>query len=108
MFVCTVANNGWISIVKVSIGAYGYSASRKVPEDPKIPLRFFLSHFISLPQEAYREVGEGAKGPLSWVHTILETQRVPQPSAGVRRRVAIGHPNYLVSYILGVLLDAVT
>ena len=35
-----MANNGWISIVKVSIGAYGYSASRKVPKDPKNPLRF--------------------------------------------------------------------
>ena len=34
MFVCAVANNGWISIVKVSIGVYGYSASRKVPKDP--------------------------------------------------------------------------
>ena len=35
-----IANNGWISIVKVSIGAYGYSASnyqfrisRKAPKD---------------------------------------------------------------------------
>ena len=46
MFVCAVANNGWISIVKVSIGAYGYSASRKGPKDPKNPLSFFLSHFI--------------------------------------------------------------
>ena len=46
MFVCAVANNGWISIVKVSIGAYGYSASRKVPKYHKNPLRFFLSHFI--------------------------------------------------------------
>ena len=41
-----MANNGWISIVKVSIGTYGYSASRKVPRDPKNPLRFFSSHFI--------------------------------------------------------------
>jgi len=41
-----IVNNGWISIVKVSIGAYGYDASRKVPKDPKNPLRFFLSHFI--------------------------------------------------------------
>ena len=31
------------------------------------PLRFFLSHFIWLPQEAYWEVREGAEGPLSWV-----------------------------------------
>ena len=57
---------------------------------------FFLFHFIGLPQEAYWEVGEGAKGPLSWVHTSLGTQRVPQLSAGVRRRVAVGHPNLLV------------
>ena len=41
-----MVNNGWISIVKVSIGAYGYSASRKGPKDPKNPLSFFLSHFI--------------------------------------------------------------
>ena len=41
-----MANNRWISIVKVSIGAYGYSNSRKVPKDPKNPLRFCLSHSI--------------------------------------------------------------
>ena len=40
------ANNGWISNVKVSIGAYGYYASRKVPNDPKNPIRVFLSYFI--------------------------------------------------------------
>ena len=51
-----MANNGWISIVKVSIGAYGYSTSN--------------NHF--------------------------RIERVPQPSAGARRRVAIGHPNLLV------------
>ena len=61
------------------IGAYGYSASRKVPKDPKFNLRFFLSHFIWLPQEALGEVGEGAEGPLSWVH-----------------RVAVGHLNLIV------------
>ena len=99
MFVCAVANNGWISIVKVSIGAYGYSASRMVPKDPKNPLRFFLSHFIWLPQEAYWEVGEGAEGPLSWVHMSLGTRRVPQLSAGARRRVAVGHPNLLIAKI---------
>ena len=63
------------------------------------PLRFFLSHFIWLPQEAYWEVGEGAKGPLSCVHTSLGTRRVPHPSAGARRRVVIGHPNLLVAKI---------
>ena len=41
-----MVNNVWISIVKVSIGAYGYSDSRKGPKDPKNPLSFFLSHFI--------------------------------------------------------------
>ena len=41
-----MANNGWISIVKVCIGAYGYSASRKAPKDPKNPLRFFLFHTV--------------------------------------------------------------
>ena len=61
------------------IGAYGYSASRKVPKDPKYNLRFFLSHFIWLPQEASGEAGEGAEGPLSWVH-----------------RVAVGHLNLIV------------
>ena len=81
------------------IGAYGYSASRKVPKDPKFNLRFFLSHFIWLSQEAYKEAREGVKGPLSWVHTSLGTQRVPQPSAGVRRREAAGHLNLLVAKI---------
>ena len=48
-----MANNRWISIVKVSVGAYGYSALnyhfrifKKGPKDPKNPLMFFLSHFI--------------------------------------------------------------
>ena len=41
-------------------------------------------------------MGEGAEGPLSRVHMSLGTQRDPQPSTGVRRRVAIGHPNLLV------------
>ena len=50
MFVSAVANNGWISIVKVSIGAYRYSSSRKVSKNPKNSLRFFLSYFIWLPQ----------------------------------------------------------
>ena len=63
------------------------------------PLRFFLSHFIWLPQEAYWEVREGAEGPLSCVHTSLGTRRVPHPSAGARRRVAIGHLNLLVAKI---------
>ena len=58
-----MANNGCISIVKVSIGAYRYSAPRKVLKDPKNPLRFFLSHFIRLPQEAYWEVEKGPKAP---------------------------------------------
>ena len=83
-------------LVQYSTTQYSVSASRKVPKDPKNPLRFFLSHFIWLPQEAYWEVREGAKGPLSWVHTSLGTRRVPQPSAGARRRVAVGHPNLLV------------
>ena len=68
------------------------------------PLRFFLSHFIWLPQEAYWEVREGAKGPLSWVHTSLGKQRVPQPSAGARRRVAAGHLNLLVEKIAKIVV----
>ena len=91
MFFYAAANNRWISIFKVSIGAYGYSASRKVSKNPKNSLRFFLSHFIWLPQEAYWEVREGPKAPLSWVHMNFGMQRVPQPSAG--------HPNLLVEKI---------
>ena len=63
------------------------------------PLRFFLSHFIWLPQEAYWEVGEGAEGPFSCVHMSLGIKRVPHPSAWAWRRVAIGHPNLLVAKI---------
>ena len=44
-------------------------------------------------------MGRGAEGPLSWVHTTLGTRRVPQPSAGARRRVAAGHLNLLVAKI---------
>ena len=29
----------------------------------------------------------------------LETEKVPQPSAGARRRVAIGHPKLLIAKI---------
>ena len=63
------------------------------------PLRLFSSHFIWLPQKAYREVREGVKDPLSWVHMSLRMERVPQPSAGVRRRVTVGHLNLLVAKI---------
>ena len=47
MYVCAVANNGWISIVKVSIGAYGYSASRKVSKDPQV---FLISLYMTPPR----------------------------------------------------------
>ena len=63
------------------------------------PLRFFLSHFIWLPLEAYWEAREGAGGPLSCVHMSLRTRRVPHPSAWKWRGVAIGHPNLLVAKI---------
>ena len=45
------------------------------------------------------ESGREAKGPLSRAHMSVGTQRVPQPSAGARRRVAAGHPNLLVAKI---------
>ena len=82
MFVCAVANNGWISIVKVSIGSYGYSASRKVPKDPKNPLRF---SYLTLYESPKRPIGKSE----SWVHTCLGTHRVPQLSAGARTRQAL-------------------
>ena len=68
-----MANNGWISMVKVCLGTYRCSASRKAPKDPKNPLRFFLISLCMTPQRAYWEVGEGVEGPLSWVHTSLGT-----------------------------------
>ena len=51
------------------------------------------------PPEAYWEVREGAFNPISCVHRSLGTRRVPHPSAGARRRVAIGHLNLLVAKI---------
>ena len=41
-------------------------------------------------------MGEGAEGPLSRVHMSLGTQRVPQPNAGARSRVAVDHLNLIV------------
>ena len=96
-----------LGALRALLGAFGPLLSRSIQKYSlrrlfghlllQNPLRFFLSHFIWLPQEAYWEVREGAKGPLSWVHTSLGTWRVPQLSAGARRRVAVGHPNLLVS-----------
>ena len=92
MFVCAVANNGWISIVKVSIGAYGYSASIMVPKDPKNSLSF---SYLTLYDSPKRLIGKSERGPKApSVGSILGW--VPQLSAGARRRVAVGHPNLLV------------
>ena len=111
MFVCAVANNGWISIVKVSIGAYGYSASRKAPKDPKNPLRFFLSHFVWLPkgpigkwERGWRppplgpyESG-GPKGPPALRRSEKEGGwRSPKPSRILKKLYWKLYPNWLRS-----------
>ena len=64
----------------------------------KIPSGFSYLTLYDSPKRPIEkwERGPKVKGPLSRVHMCLGTRRVPQPSAGARRRVAVGHPNLLV------------
>ena len=75
-----MANNGQISIVKMSTGAYGYSASNyhirifnKGPKDPKNPLRLDLTTIEGVAAIFQFLLQEGLGG--LWSPSLLLLQR---------------------------------